>query len=264
MTSSISADEQERLNRLINSFATQSFRDQADRDYIAARLAWKAELFPQFLWSSQQAIEKYLKAILLYNRIKAPKVGHDIAAAMALTTNLTFVIELSLRSKDFIKHIADCGEYRYIDIPYDFVGYLLVDLDLTVWELRRYCQVLDVFGMILRPEEETLLSQIQEELSRSSDKPRYKFRLHGGFLEKILDDRKHPSRSALLWQNAAYGVRKRPTVRVKHHFHAQSPMLYLYPEILDELQKFVCIPGKLAKGYRDHFASIQANQDTKP
>ena len=264
MTSSLSAHEQDKLDRSINSFATQSFRDQADRDYIAARLACRSELFPQFLWSSQQAIEKYIKAILLYNRIKAPKIGHDIAVAMSLTTRLPFAIELSSRSKAFIKHIADCGEYRYIDIPYYVEGYLLVDLDLTVWELRRYCQVLDVFGKILQPEDAALLSRAQDELSRSENGPHYKFRVHGGFLEKILDNRKHPSRSALLWQNAVYGVRKRSTVRVKHHLHAQNPMLYLYPEMLDELLKFLFIPPKLEKGYRDHLASIQANPDSRP
>jgi len=53
----------DRLERSLNSFATQSFRDQADRDYIAARLACRYELFPQFSCSSHQAIEKYLKAI---------------------------------------------------------------------------------------------------------------------------------------------------------------------------------------------------------
>lgn len=31
--------EEDKLDRYLNSFATQSFRDQADRDYIAARLA---------------------------------------------------------------------------------------------------------------------------------------------------------------------------------------------------------------------------------
>lgn len=76
---SFDASEQDKLERFVNGFGTQSFRDQADRDYIAARLACRHELFPQFLWSSHQAIEKYLKAILLYNRIKANQVGHDLA-----------------------------------------------------------------------------------------------------------------------------------------------------------------------------------------
>ncbi|MDP3612625.1 MAG: HEPN domain-containing protein, partial [Rubrivivax sp.] len=98
------AGEQDKLDRYINSFATQSFRDQADRDYIAARLACRYELMPQFLWSSQQAIEKYLKAILLYNRVAAPKVGHDLEKAMKLTDGLSFAIDLSPRSRKFLFH----------------------------------------------------------------------------------------------------------------------------------------------------------------
>lgn len=264
MHSHFTAAEMDRINRSINSFATQSFRNQADRDYIAARLACRAELFPQFLWSSHQAIEKYLKAILLYNRIEAKNVKHDISAAMSLTNKLPFTIELSERSQKFAEHIAVCGEYRYIDIPYHVEGYLLIDLDLAVWEIRRYCQVLNVFGKELPTEEAALLARAQSDLLLSSTEPTYKFRVHGGFLEKVLDNRKHPSRAALLWQNAVYGVRKRSIVRVKPHFYAENPMLYLYPEMLDELAKLAFIPGRLVKEYREHLAGIKANPASRP
>ena len=43
----------------LNDFATRSFRDMADMDYIAARSAYRLELYPQFMWSGLQAIEKY-------------------------------------------------------------------------------------------------------------------------------------------------------------------------------------------------------------
>ena len=264
MPLSTPATELDRLNRSLNSFATQSFRDQADRDYIAARLACRFELFPQFLWSSQQAIEKYLKAILLYNRIKATKIGHDIEKAMELTKSLPFALELSNRSQSFITHVPRCGEYRYIDVPYYVHGHLLIDLDLTVWEIRRYCQVLAAYGITQSPEEQVLVTKAKADLAQSSVESRHRFRLDGGLLEKILDDRKHPSRSALLWQNAAYGARKRSTVRVKHHLHAQNPMLYLYPEMLDELLKFAFIPRKLEEAYRNHLASIEANPQSRP
>ena len=224
MPLSTPATELDRLNRSLNSFATQSFRDQADRDYIAARLACRFELFPQFLWSSQQAIEKYLKAILLYNRIKATKIGHDIEKAMELTKSLPFALELSNRSQPFITHVARCGEYRYIDVPYYVHGHLLIDLDLTVWEIRRYCQVLAAYGITQSPEEQVLVTKAK----------------------------------------AAYGARKRSTVRVKHHLHAQNPMLYLYPEMLDELLKFAFIPRKLEEAYRNHLASIEANPQSRP
>ncbi|WP_394789138.1 HEPN domain-containing protein [Rhodoferax sp.] len=257
-------NEQDKLEQYVNSFATQSFRDQADRDYVAARLACRSELMPQFLWASHQAIEKYLKAILLYNRINATKVGHDLAKAMHLTKQLSFEIELSARSRSFFDHLAEYGEFRYIDVPYHVDGYVLIDLDLLIWELRRYCQVLNVFGKVLPPEEQTLVDKAKDQLSMSSTMPKHKFRLNGGILEKMLDEKRNPSRSALLWNNFVYGVRSRSTVRAKQHWHVQNPMLYLYPEMLDELLKYVFIPGRLVDGYRAHLVHIKANPEARP
>ena len=75
---------------LINDFATRSFRDTADGDYIAARLAYRARLSQNFLWSSLHAIEKYLKCILILNRIKAPQ-GHDLEKILqVLNSNKRF------------------------------------------------------------------------------------------------------------------------------------------------------------------------------
>jgi len=254
----------DKLDRYLNSFATQSFRDQADRDYITARLACRHELFPQFLWSAHQAVEKYLKAILLYNRIKATSIGHDLTAAMALTPRLPFKFEMSERTKRLIEHLAICGEFRYLDVPYHIQGYVLIELDLAVWDIRRYCQVLYVFGKQLPTYEQAMLDRAISELAQSASTPRHKFQIQGGLLEKILKDRKHPSRSALVWQNASYGVRGRSTVRARHHLHAQNPNLYLYPEMLDELLNFVFIPKKLAAGYRAHLQNITKNPNMRP
>jgi hypothetical protein len=69
---------------LINDFATRSFRDVGDYDYISARMAYRARLYPQFLWSGLQTIEKYLKCILLLNRIPAKGVWHDLDAGLQL------------------------------------------------------------------------------------------------------------------------------------------------------------------------------------
>ena len=258
------ASDQDKLDRFVNSFGTQSFRDQADRDYVAARLACRYELFPQFLWASHQAIEKYLKAILLYNRVKATQVGHDLALAISLTETLPFKIELSSRSRNFIGHLARVGEFRYIDIPFSVHGHILIDLDLAVWEIRRYCQILNVFGKVLPLEEQKLLDTARSDLANSKTEPRHKFQLQSGFLEKIMTDKTHPSRSALLWHNPCFGVRSRATVMAKSHFNAQNSLLYLYPEMLDELLKYVFIPKKLVAGYRQHLAEIKAGAKAKP
>lgn len=257
------ASEQDKLDRFVNAFATQSFRDQADRDYIAARLACRHELFPQFLWSSHQAIEKYIKAILLYNRIKAPQVLHDILQALSFTKSLPFEIKLSNRSHNFISHLANVGEFRYIDVPFYVHGHTLIDLDLAVWEVRRYCQVLVVSGKLLALEEQKQLDTAWSGLASSETKPRHKFRLHGGLLEKIIHDGKHPSHSALIWHNPCFGVRKRTTVKAKNHLNAENPLLYLYPEMLDELLKYVFIPKKLVTAYREHLLEIKTTRKLK-
>jgi HEPN domain-containing protein len=54
----------------------------ADEDYIAARMAYRAGLSYSSLWASQQAIEKYLKCILLLNRIPAQQVAHSLDEAL--------------------------------------------------------------------------------------------------------------------------------------------------------------------------------------
>lgn len=251
------ANEQDKLDRYVNAFGTQSFRDQADRDYIAARLACRHELIPQFLWSSHQSIEKYLKAILLYNRIKANNVGHDLAQAMSLTKSLPFELKISNRSRRFIDHLAEVGEFRYIDVPFHVYGHILVDLDLAVWEVRRYCQVLQTFGKQFPPEEQKLFDDAWALLAASESQPRYKFRINGGLLEKFIDDQKHPSHSALLWHNPCFGVRNRATVKAKSYLNGQNSLLYLYPEMLDELLQYVFIPKKLVAGYREHLLQIK-------
>ena len=101
---------------LLIDFAIRSFRDVADHDYISARMSFRAGLFTQFLWSSLQAIEKYLKGIMLLNRIPAKNVGHDLGNAMDLI-NQHAPFELSLKAvhRDFIDHLDKYGRFRYLD-----------------------------------------------------------------------------------------------------------------------------------------------------
>jgi HEPN domain-containing protein len=66
----------------LNDFAICCFRDLGDEDYISARMAFRAALVTPSLWASQQAVEKYLKCILLLNRIPGAHVRHKLAAAL--------------------------------------------------------------------------------------------------------------------------------------------------------------------------------------
>ena len=252
------------IDRRINDFAIRAFRDIADRDYLTARLACRADLIPQFLWSAQQAIEKYLKCILLLNRIRAKHVGHDINQALKLLEKLTFKVELCAHSQKFIDHVAAYGEYRYLDVSTFAVGRVMFDLDLAVWERRRYCQVLNVFGKRLIPVEQAMLDFALEELRLSNSNPRHTLRISGGYLEEILANPKHPARDALVWHNPSYGVRNRKTVKVRDVMQAFNSPLYLFPDMLDELLEYVFIPKGHVDAWREHLRVLRADPSKRP
>jgi hypothetical protein len=128
------------LETLLNDFAIRSFRDQGDEDYISARLACRAALPSVFLWASQQTIEKYLKCILLLNRIPAIRAKHDLGAALtAINHSGKLIVILTRRTQEFIEQMNTFGRFRYFEIPNFASGEQIVALDRAAWELRRYC-----------------------------------------------------------------------------------------------------------------------------
>jgi len=74
----------------------------------------------------------------------------------------------------------------------------------------------------------------------------------GGYLERIMDSQKHRAREALLWQNGFFGGRVRRTVRLRRWLVANNSPLYLNPQILDEVLKYVFLPKDVVDGYRAH------------
>jgi HEPN domain-containing protein len=98
---------------------------------------------PQFLWSSLQAIEKYLKCALVLNRIRAPR-GHDLAEILLeFDRKKKFDLRLTDGTKGFIQYLDTFGRHRYFETPYYTLGRELVFLDRAVWEIRRYARVMD-------------------------------------------------------------------------------------------------------------------------
>ena len=121
-----------------------------------------------------------------------------------------------------------------------------------------------MFGKALPAKEQELLAAALADLAKSDAEPRYKFQIPGGFIEEVLKKTKHPARSALLWNNATFASRKRATVSVKNHMMGGNPLLYLYPEMLDQLLKYAPLPGDLVKAYRAHLANITADPSKRP
>lgn len=224
------------VDSLVNSFAIRSFRDQADADYISARMACRAALLSPYLWASQQTIEKYLKCILLLNRIPAKKVMHDLGEAVTkINDSGRLTLDLTPRTQRFIQHLDGFGRYRYLEIS-NFASGNIVTLDMAVWELRRYC-ALDATLRQIRLHQGVLAPRIC---------------LAGGYLEAIIDEIGNPARKPLLLQNAFFGKRRKRRVKMNGWLKASNAPLFLNPEILDEVLKYVFFPKDLVSGYRAH------------
>lgn len=239
------------IEPLLNNFATRSFRDVADQDYIAARLSYRHGLIPQFHWQALQALEKYIKAILLYNRIKATNINHDLSTALKHTKHLPFKLNLSSTTKELIKHIDNFGRYRYLETSYFVHGPKLVQLDRAVWEIRRYCRVLNYERKLPDGSMKNMLDLEIEKIERSVDQSPHKFRITGGALEKILDKKADTARPALIWQNGFFTGKARKFVKSPAHFHSVNAPLSLHPEILEEVSKYIFIPRDVLRQYRE-------------
>ncbi len=236
---------------LIDDFAIRSFRDIGDSDYISARMAYRARLYPQFLWAGLQTIEKYLKCILLLNRIPATKVLHDLDAALQLLKkHAPFEVRLSKPSLQLIEHLDIYGRFRYLETPFHLMGPEIAKLDMAAWEIRRYCTPLNYDLTLPDGTERPMLQTELKNIESSEKRPPQKFNLLGGTLEKILADKKHPAREALIWQNLHFGSRMRKRARIPNAFHATNSPLSLYPEILDEVLKYIYLPKDVRAAYR--------------
>jgi HEPN domain-containing protein len=220
---------------LINDFAIRSFRDEGDADYVTARMAFRAALSTA-LWASQQTLEKYLKCVLLLHRIPGNNVKHDLKEALELIKNSGKVtIDLTPNTRDFISHLDAFGRYRYLEVSRIFKTSDIVSLDRAAWELRRYCTPDP------RPRQLKLAPGVIPQ----------KYNISGGYLEAILNDEMNSAREPLLWRNFFFGKRyrrvwKKPPFQIR----ITNAPLYLNPEILDEVLRYVYLPKALITGYR--------------
>jgi HEPN domain-containing protein len=232
---------------LVNDFATRSFLDSGDQDYIAARLSYRAKLSYPCLWQSQQALEKYLKCILLLHRIPAKNVGHSLCAALDnIKKSGILSLGLTPATIDLINRLEEVGEFRYLEVSYTVFSNDIIRLDRAVWELRRFCT--------LNPEPRNL------SLKKGEIAPKYE--LQGGFLESIYRDNDHPAREGLMWNNAFIGRRSRRHLRMRGWIHAVNAPLYMHPEILDEVLRYVFLPKRLVLAWRQHKApDIEVPED---
>jgi len=237
---------------LVVDFIHRSFRDVADRDYICARACYRLKFSQQFLWSALQAVEKYLKAILLYNDRSAKGLGHNIEAAYRRLDEIEDIdFDIPAVVEEFLRYLNREGANRYFEFPYVTTGDELLLLDRTVWHLRRYCQPFDreLIEINGRKIDSFAMQMKATHHARYKDKPN-KFEIASGFLEKVLADKHSPARLELVWRNFWYGTYTRTKLRnVTLHSGSAHPTHVLHPEIFPELDKRV----SFSRPVRDYF-----------
>ncbi len=214
------------LQIVLNTFATDVFRKQADYDYVSARMNYRMQLRQQFLWSGQQAIEKYLKAILLFNgksgryylkpdSEKQKQFNHDLEKLSCEVEKITHLnYALSEEDRRFLVYLNAQGVNRYLTMSSNNLPEAIHDLDRLVWNVRKYCQ--DISDRAIGCREE--VAGMKEAVIRGINNPELikrptRFELFNGELERILN-RKHSdlARKGLVWANVFYGKRSKHTI----------------------------------------------------
>lgn len=238
-----------RHRALVVDFIDRSFRNVADCDYISARACHRLDLKQQFLWAALQAVEKYIKAILLYNDRSTKKLGHDIETAYRRLGEITDIqFDIPKGVQDFIRYLNAEGANRYFEYPYVTMGDELLLLDKTVWHLRRYCQWFDreIDGRKI-----DWFATAKKEIDHSRFKKRPNtFKISGGFLEKVAANKQSELRRELVWKNFWYGTYTKHKIRnVTFRSGSAHPAHFLHPEIFDELDKRV----DFSKAVRQYF-----------
>jgi hypothetical protein len=235
----------------INQFAIRCFRDTGDTDYIAARLAMRSRLAGPFLWSAEQAVEKYLKCILMLNRRKTNDLGHKIAAALErINTTLPFAIVLNKGEQKVFDHLAEWNGDRYLITSFIVFDIEVLQLDRLVWKLRQYCCPLDVMHYADAPSEKVLLDNITR-LEVRLNGPAKAGYLDGGLLEKVLADKKHSAHGALVWKNLRYSLITRNRVSFVQGFQGINAPLWLNPELAGAAAQWMSIPKKTINAAND-------------
>jgi integrase len=227
----------------LNDIATRCFRNTADHEYIMARMAYRANLLQQFNWSALHALEKYLKGICLYNRIKCKDRGHRLRTLRKRLEPLSF-LELRPQTVEFMDRIEDFGGDRYLTRSWMSRSEDLPLLDRAVWDVRRFCRVLNPEFTREPAKSEERLASLREQLNQKGLEPHDEPPLRGR-LEEILEQKNHPGREALVWMNHCCGPRRRRTVKIRGSVipaFENSPA-HLYPEIIEEAKKYVYWPS---------------------
>jgi len=256
----------DRLRAKRNSYIYRSFRDVADCDYIAARISHRYKLFDQFLWSALQAVEKYLKTIILLYDGDTRDLSHDLVKAFRRVERISEIHwDFEPETNDFLDNLKVMGRDRYFTYPRGTHGQELFQLDHVVWKLRRYCEDFHWLKKVAEENgDDRYDDYIRSLQSEDCRKKATKFRLfHKGHLEKVLDTKKFPKqRTQLVYKNFYYGSYKKHKIKWQFTVTSANPSSFLHPELYPWIIDRVKLSPEVRNDLEELFEAIPQHPGT--
>lgn len=183
------------------------FRREADYDYISARANFRMALPQQFLWAGSQAVEKYLKAILLFN-CRDSRYGHNLKKLHNAVKEIDYLRFDISENEPFLIAIQQ-GVDRYLTQDSSVCSDFLRKLDNLVWDTRRYCQSIALVEDYENEGGQLVLESIISKINNPYFKQnKASFRFSAGEdseLEKTINGKNNLRRQNLLWKNTCFG-----------------------------------------------------------
>jgi len=248
--------EKNGIERYLNDFATKSFLHVGDQDYIAARICYRNELMLQYYWSALQAIEKYFKAIMLYNRVPSIEYGHDLEDLYRRLTQIEGLgFSLTESQLEYLERIHRLGANRYMTLPTEHDTREIVYLDDLVCAIRGYCTA---EASIQFPDKRSIyVASIKSKLANNE-----RVLLCHGYLEKELEKKDSTQRAALIWNNLYYG-QKRKSVKLPTRWGRSNPTNVNYPEMIERLFELVRFSKSEKDILRQHKNAVKKKQKSR-
>jgi hypothetical protein len=220
--------------------ALNCFRDNADRDYAHARLAYQALLGNQFLWSALHCLEKYAKCICLLNEVSSKDISHEVLRAIKKVQAERKDLNIILCPEviEFIRSLEQSGaRERYMGVGFVATPEDLSMLDMSVFNIREFC--------FPRLTDEELA--LDEQMRSDSQVPPQHKRPYSGWLERVIHTPSDKAHSAISWNNAQLGgsIMGCADMPFGNWMFAQSPLSTGTPELLEELAGLIRIPKEV-------------------
>jgi HEPN domain-containing protein len=216
-----------------NQMIETCFVQTADADYILSRYCYRSGDLENYCYHASQAIEKYLKAILLYHDEVIKKSGHNlenlrekVKQKLELKSNNDIDIDYICKenpvsySKEvkysFIETV-NLNVDRYGIIPFIFpfyynnINYLSL-LDKTIFKLRNFCNDIELQAFVL-----SLKGRELEEFLKLNSSQQ-------GYLEKILEESPNQNENLLLkkenllWNNESFLSNQKQHYQIMNYF----------------------------------------------